>query len=133
MERRQGTFPGRGRISRRRYIHPIYKTFYDYLPACNPVSGSFARDPISCALKHYRGIRYLMAQNSDDQPLETPFNKTLFTYFLDTRFPVDVEIEEPILQGKTVFIWKGGGRKTCLSGKKGLVLGDDRSDNLKEG
>jgi hypothetical protein len=57
----------------------------------------------------------------------------MFTYSLDTRFPVDVEIEEPILQGKTVFIWKGGGRKTCSLGKKGLALGDDRSDNLKEG
>jgi hypothetical protein len=47
----------------------------------------------SCGLKHYRGIRYLMAHNSDDQPIGTPFNKTLFTYFLDTRFPVDVEID----------------------------------------
>jgi hypothetical protein len=35
----------------------------------------------------------------------------MFTNFLDTRFPVDVEIEEPILQGKTVFI-----RKEVVSG-----------------
>jgi hypothetical protein len=35
------------------------------------------------------------------------FNKTMFTNFLDTPFPVDVEIGEPILQGKTVFSERG--------------------------
>jgi hypothetical protein len=52
---------------------------------------------------------------------------------LDTRFPVDVEIEEPILQGKTVFSERGW-PETYPQGREGLCIClKGRNDNPKGG